>query len=104
MVKFLAVLKASNWDLLIVNSLSLYSLGYTYGKFLGSYKGIKLGSNCGKLSVTVLGNVDLISLGIDVGTCLGSLYGSFDDSNDYNLEGLLLGDSLEYTDGKTGII
>ena len=40
------------------------------------------------------GNVDSIVLGIDVGTDLGSLDGSFDVYNDVKLEWLLLGDSL----------
>ena len=34
----------------------------------GSYEGIKLGFNDGKVLGTILGNVDGIILGIDVGT------------------------------------
>ena len=39
---------------------------------------------------TILVYVDGITLGLDVGTELGSLDGSFGGSNDRNLEGLLL--------------
>ena len=39
---------------------------------------------------TILGNVDLITIGIDVGTELGSLYGYFDYSNDGKHDGYLL--------------
>ena len=49
---------------------------------------------------TILGNVDVITLRIDVGTELGSLDVSFDGSNDRNIEGILIGDSLGYTDSK----
>ena len=49
---------------------------------LGSDKGIKLGSNDVKVIVTVLGNVYVITLGIDVGTELVYLDGSFDSFND----------------------
>ena len=48
---------------------------------LGSDEGIKLVSNDGKVIETILGNVDEITLGIDVGTYLGSLDGLFDGSN-----------------------
>ena len=71
---------------------------------LGSDEGIKLVSTDGKVFGTVLGNVDVISLGIDFGTYLGSLDGYFDYSNYDKLDLLFLGDSLGYTDGKTGII
>ena len=54
----------------------------------------------GKCIGTILVNVDIITLGIDVGTELGSLYRSFDGSNYGNLEVLLLGISLGSTDGK----
>ena len=47
------------------------NLGLCYGKVLG----------------TVLGNVDEITLWLDVGTDLGSLYGSFDESNYGKLKG-----------------
>ena len=46
------------------------------------------------------GNVDGITLGLDVGTKLCSLDGSFDDSNDDNPESLLLRDSLGSMHGK----
>ena len=39
---------------------------------------------------TILGNVDSITLGPDIGTELGSLYRSLDGSNYGKLEGLLL--------------
>ena len=54
----------------------------------------------GKVIGTILGDVDVITLGIDVGTELCYLYGSFDGSNYGKIEGLLPGDSLEYTEGK----
>ena len=41
-----------------------------------------------------IGNIYVITLGIDIGTELGSLDESFDGFNDDNLEVLLLGDSL----------
>ena len=44
---------------------------------LGSFEVIKLGLSDGKFFVTILGNLDGIILGIDVGTELGSLDGSF---------------------------
>ena len=43
---------------------------------------------------TVLGNLDVIIFGNDVGTELGSLDGSLDGSDDYKLEDLLNGGSL----------
>ena len=49
---------------------------------------------------TILRNIDGITLELYVGTELRSLLGFLDDSNYDKLEGLLLGDSLEYTDGK----
>ena len=75
-------------------------MGYTDNKVLRSDEGIKLGSAGGKVLGTILGNVDGVTLGIDVGTELGSLDRSFYDSNDDKLEGLLLGESLGYIDGK----
>ena len=42
----------------------------------------------------ILYNVDGITLGIDVGTEMGFLDESFDDSNDGNIMSLLIGDSL----------
>ena len=45
-------------------------------------------------------NVYGITLGIVVGTDLGSLDGPFDGYNDVKLEGLLIGDSRVYNDGK----
>ena len=76
------------------------SLGYTSGKLIGSDEGIKLGSTGGKVLVDILGNIYGITIGLDVGTDLGSLDGSLDGSNDGNIEGLFIGGSLRYTDGK----
>ena len=47
---------------------------------------------------TILRNLNGIILGLDVGTYLGSLYVFLHRYNDSNLEGLLLGYSLVYTD------
>ena len=44
---------------------------------LVSDEGIKLESTHVRVLVTILGNLDGITLGIDVGTDLDSLYGSF---------------------------
>ena len=66
------------------------SLVSTDGKFIGSDEGIKLGYTGGKVLGTIFGGVDGITLGIDVGTYLGSLEVSFDSSNSFKLEGLLL--------------
>ena len=76
------------------------SLGYTDGKVLGSYEGIKLGSTDGKVFGTTLVNVDIITLGIDIGTEMGFLDVSFDGYNEGKLEGLFLRDSLGSTDVK----
>ena len=48
----------------------------------------------------ILVNVDLITLGIGVGTYMGSLDGSFDGYNDGKLEVIFIGDSLASNDGK----
>ena len=66
----------------------------------GSDEGIKLRIYDGKVIDTILGNVDGITLRLDVGPELGSLYGYFDGSIDGNFEGFLHGDSLMYNDGK----
>ena len=65
-------------------------MGYTDGKVLGYDEGIKLEYNDGKVFGTIPGNVDIIILGLDIGTELGFLYGSSDGSNEGNLEGFLL--------------
>ena len=49
---------------------------------------------------TILENVYGIIPGLDVGTELGYLDVFFDESNNNNFEGLLLEESLWYTDGK----
>ena len=76
------------------------SLGYNEGMVLGSNEGTKLGYTDGKVLDTILGNVDKITLGLDFGTELSYLDNIFDASNNRNFEGLLLGDSLVYDDGK----
>ena len=58
---------------------------------IGSDEGIKLVSNDGKVLGTIPGNVDVITLRIDIGTDLGSLDVSFVGFNDGKLEGLLIG-------------
>ena len=65
----------------------------------GSDEGIKLVLSNGKCFGVILGNVDGITIGLDVGTELCYLYGSFDGSNDFKLEGLLLEDLRGYIDG-----
>ena len=70
------------------------SLISTDGKVFGSDKGTKLGSNDGNVNCTIIGNIYVITLGLDVGTELGSLYGSCDGFNDGKFEGLLFGDLL----------
>ena len=67
---------------------------------LESDEGIKLGLSDEKILFTMLLNVDGITLGLVFGTELRYLYGSSYGSNDDKLDDLLLGDSLEYTDGK----
>ena len=64
------------------------------------YFWIKLGLSYGKVLGTVIGNVDVITLGINVETELGSLDGSFDDYKDGKFEALFLGGWLRSTDGK----
>ena len=49
---------------------------------------------------TILGDVYGITVRLDVGTYLVSFDGSFDGSTDDKLEGLLIGGSFVYTDGK----
>ena len=76
------------------------SLGYTYGKVLGSHEVIKMVLSDGKVLGTILGNLYEITIGIDVETELVSLYVSFGVSSDGKLEGLFPGESLGYTDCK----
>ena len=61
---------------------------------LGSYEVIKLGLSNGNVIGTLLGNVDGITIALDVVTEMGYLDGPFDGSNYGKLEGLLLGDSM----------
>ena len=56
-------------------------MGYTDSKLIGSDEGIKLGYIDSKLIRTIVENVDGITLRIDFGTELGSLYLSFDSYN-----------------------
>ena len=67
------------------------------------YFGVKLGLSDGKIIAALLVNVDVTTLGIDVGTELKYLYGSFNGSNYDNIKRLLLEGLLESNDGKTGI-
>ena len=67
---------------------------------LGSNEGIKLWSTDGKVCWNILGNIDRITLGLDIGTDLRSLYVSFDGSNDGNPGRLLHGKSIGYIHGK----
>ena len=46
------------------------------------------------------GNLDGITLGLNVGTELGSLDGFFDGSNDFKHDKIVVEDSPGYTDGK----
>ena len=75
------------------------SLKCTDTKVLGFDKGIILGFSDGKVLVTILVYVDGITLEIDVGTKLGSLGGSFDGSNNGNIEGLFIVDSMGSSHG-----
>ena len=68
------------------------SLGYISGKVLGSDEGIKPGFSDGEVLVTILVNVDRITLGIDVEIEMGSLDGYFDGSNDGKFDGSFLGE------------
>ena len=58
------------------------NLGYTYCKVFYSDEGIKLGSTYGKVIGTILGDVYVITHGIDVETEVRYLDGSVDGSND----------------------
>ena len=66
------------------------SLVSTDGKLIGTDEGIKLGYNDGKVLGNIIVYVYGITLGINVRTELVSLYGSFDGSNDGNIEVPLL--------------
>ena len=57
-------------------------LGSTDGKVLGSDEDMKQGHTDDKVLGTIFWNFYGITLGLDVGTDLGSLYESFDVSND----------------------
>ena len=54
------------------------SLVYTDGKVFSSDEDIKLVLSGGKMLCNILGNVDGFTLGIGVGTELGSINGCFD--------------------------
>ena len=69
------------------------SLGYNHGKAIGSYEGTRLGSTDGKVLVTILGNINRITVRIDIRTELGFLDVFFYGSNGGKLEGILLRDS-----------
>ena len=68
-------------------------------KQLASDKRIKMGFSDVKVLGIIIGNMDGITFGIDVGTELGCLGRYFCGSNDGNLDGLLNGVSLRSTDG-----
>ena len=76
------------------------SLGSTDGKILSSDEGIKLVSTDSKVVCNILGDIDVITLGVDVGTYLSSLDRWFDGYNVGKLEGIFIGASLESTYGK----
>ena len=61
---------------------------------------MKASNSDGKLLCTIPGSVYVITLVIDFGTELGSLDEYFDGSNNGTFKGLLIGDSLVYTNGK----
>ena len=61
-------------------------MGSTNGKLLGFDEGIKLVLSGGKVLVTIVGSVDVITPGIDFVTKLGSLGRFFDGSNANNIE------------------
>ena len=67
---------------------------------IGSDEFIKLRYTDVKLIGSIFENVDGITLGLDVGTDIGSIDRPFDISNDGKLEGLFIGDSLVFTGGK----
>ena len=67
---------------------------------IGSDEGIELEYIDGEWLCTVLVYVYGIPPGLDVGTKLGSLDGSFDSSNNGKHDGLLFGGSLVSIDGK----
>ena len=67
---------------------------------IGSSKFIKLVSTDVKVLGTIFVYADVIILGLDIGTEIGSLYGYFDSSNDGKLDILFLGYSLVYNGGK----
>ena len=61
---------------------------------VGSDEGIKLVSTDDEVIGTILRYVDVITIVIDIGSELRSLDQSFDGSNDEELEGLFLVDSM----------
>ena len=71
----------------------------TDGKAPGCNEGIKLVLFYGKVFGTITVNLYVITFGVDVGTEMGSVDGYFDGYNGGNIEGLLLGEYLGYTDG-----
>ena len=76
------------------------SLKATVGKVIGTDEGIKLGYPYGEVFIIKLGEVYGIKLGLDVRIYMGSLDGPFDGCNIGKIEDLVLGESLEYNDGK----
>ena len=69
----------------------------------GSDEGIKLGLSYGKVLGAIVKNSYEVTIGLDVGTDLGSLDRSIGGYNGGKIEVLLLGDSLVYIDGKVHV-
>ena len=67
---------------------------------LGSDEEISMVYTDGETIGTILGHVDLITIGVGIGTKLVSLYGSFDGSKYFKFELLMHGDSLGSNNGK----
>ena len=65
-------------------------MGYINGKIIGYDEFIKVGFTDGIVLSTILGDVDGITLELDVGTWLGSSDGSFDGYNNGMFEGILI--------------
>ena len=77
----------------------------TDNKVLVSDESITLGLSNDKFLGTIFGDVDVITHRLNVGIELGSLDGSFGDSTDGKLGGLLLLESLGYAYGNVlGVI
>ena len=78
----------------------VYGQGSIDGKLFGSDEVIKLRCTNSKVLVTILRNLDDITLGVDAGTDMGSLIWFLDVYNNGKLEGFLIGVSLRSSGGK----